>query len=372
MNKQLKYAHIGDLHITKPGEQNYSDFLAIVSQIERECSNQLDFVFLPGDNADNGLPGQYKMVETALKMLSIPIYIIPGDHDMEQGSLENYNSMKFTHRLPEAITINGYRCIFLDVSGRGKGGPDFRLGDEQFTWLEAELAVSRANKTDIVLFMHTYPADLKDNREFEKLTRLIAENHVVLVNMGHTHYNELANDGQTVYAATRSTGQIEEGPVGYTLVSINDGKVSWRFKHLQDPFPYVLITSPVDYRLMGSNDQKVHGQLQIAATVFDSSPITGVNYAIETDNFKPMSKAANGNYTALAICDSNVDMITLTVQATNDTGRPGVHNIKVPGGLFSPQERAKDGSNKNTIGAWPENGIFGTQLGPNQNGKPSS
>ena len=44
---------------------------------------------------------------------------------------------------------------------------------------------------------------------------------VALVDMGHTHYNELANDGRTIFAATRSTGQIEEGPVGYSIATID-------------------------------------------------------------------------------------------------------------------------------------------------------
>jgi hypothetical protein len=35
--------------------------------------------------------------------------------------------------------------------------------------------------------------------------------------MGHTHDNELANDGHIIYAATRSTGQIEEGRPTFRL-----------------------------------------------------------------------------------------------------------------------------------------------------------
>jgi Icc protein len=85
----LIFAHIGDLHITKAKEQNYIDLLSIVAQIETEISDQLDFVVLPGDNADNGLTEQYKLISAALKMLSIPVYILAGDHDMEQGSMEN-------------------------------------------------------------------------------------------------------------------------------------------------------------------------------------------------------------------------------------------------------------------------------------------
>ena len=79
VSKPLVFAHIGDLHITKAKEQNYIDLLSIISQIEVECSKNLDFVVLPGDNADNGLPEQYLLVATALKMLGVPVHIIPGD-----------------------------------------------------------------------------------------------------------------------------------------------------------------------------------------------------------------------------------------------------------------------------------------------------
>jgi Icc protein len=66
--------------------------------------------------------------------------------------------------------------------------------------------------TEVALFMHTYPSDLRDEAEKQQVTALLAQHRVALVDMGHTHYNELANDGTTIYAATRSTGQIEEGP----------------------------------------------------------------------------------------------------------------------------------------------------------------
>ena len=49
--------------------------------------------------------------------------------------------------------------------------------------------------------------------------------------MGHTHYNELANDGRTIFMATRSTGQIEEGPLGLGRRR-GPGVVSWRIAPL--------------------------------------------------------------------------------------------------------------------------------------------
>jgi Icc protein len=52
--------------------------------------------------------------------------------------------------------------------------------------------------------------------------------------MGHTHYNELANDGRTLYTATRSTGQIEEGPVGFSVTNIDGDVISWKFLPLMN------------------------------------------------------------------------------------------------------------------------------------------
>ena len=62
----------------------------------------------------------------------------------------------------------------------------------------------------------------------------------------------------------------------------------------------------------------------------------------------------------------------ITVQAIDETGRPGQHTIKVPSRAFVPRVRERNGGDAASIGVWTENGILGTQLGPNRNGKPSS
>ena len=56
-DRVLAFAHIGDLHITDAKQRNFADFLAIAAQIEVECGRLIDFVLLPGDNADNGTTG---------------------------------------------------------------------------------------------------------------------------------------------------------------------------------------------------------------------------------------------------------------------------------------------------------------------------
>ncbi len=83
---------------------------------------------LPGDNADNGLPAQYVLVATALKMLSKSVHIIAGDHDMEQGGLDAFYGNLGADRLPKALTVKGVRCLFLDINGPGKRRTGFSSG----------------------------------------------------------------------------------------------------------------------------------------------------------------------------------------------------------------------------------------------------
>jgi len=368
MTQPLAFAHIGDLHITNAKERNFLDFLSIVAQIESECAPMLDFVVLPGDNADNGTPAQYRLIATALKMLSPQVHLIAGDHDMEQGSLDAFYTGLGGERLPKATTVRGVRCLFIDVNGSGRGGPDFRLGADQIQWLEKELKAADEYNETAALFMHTYPADLKGEGEAEELNRLLGTYNVALVDMGHTHYNELANDGRTIFAATRSTGQIEEGPAGYSFITIDQGVVSWRFKALDDAFPFVVITSPADHRLMRGLDQTLKRECEVRAMVFGAQSIK--NVACRSDGeWVAMMRADNSNVWVARLLVSEEPLINLTVRAIDESGRPGVHTITAARD-YAPPARTRDSSDGASIGAWPENGIYGTQLGPNRNGRP--
>lgn len=241
---------------------------------------------------------------------------------MEPGSLANFYAVPAAEPLPKALTVRGVRCLFLDVCGPGAGGPDFRLGATQLAWLRQELAQMSAG-TDVPLFMHTYPANLRDAQERAQLLALLAQHRVALFDMGHTHYNELANDGITIYAATRSTGQIEEGPVGYSLISLDQGIVSWRFKPLDSGFPFVLITAPADYRLLRHAGQAVGAQFSIRAVVLGAHAVAEVRYQLAAGPWLPMLPGATGVWQAEAECPAGAALpLLLTVEARDATGRP--------------------------------------------------
>ncbi|MFM0229672.1 metallophosphoesterase family protein [Paraburkholderia sediminicola] len=230
----LVWMHIGDLHLTEAELPNHLAQRDIIEQANAHLAGQIDFVVLPGDNADDGTPEQYQILRTELDHLNLPVHIIPGDHDFKSRDLRAFYEVLGAEHLPNAVSVGDYRCLLPDYVSAGTGGPDFRLGKPQLDWFKAELQTAAAAGKETVVFAHGYPADLADADEASAFHGLLREFRVAAVDMGHTHYNELANDGRTIYASTRSTGQIEEGPAGFSLLAVDNGVVSWRFKPLNE------------------------------------------------------------------------------------------------------------------------------------------
>jgi Icc protein len=365
----LTWVHFGDLHMTEGGEQNHRDLLSLIDEVNTHLGGAVDFCFLPGDNANNGIGSQYQLVKSAIDRLKQPVHVIPGDHDREPGSLDAFYSTLAVDILPKAVSIKGYRCLVLDVVSAGTGGPDFRLSGTDLDWLEEEFSRAAAAGERSLVFMHTYPADLKSGRS--RLLDLFRRHQVLAVDMGHTHYNELANDGRTIYAATRSTGQVEEGAVGVSVMNVEGDVVSWRFKPLASSWPLVMVTSPADFRLATAvtrfRDTDL-SQFRVSARAWSATGIKACRCRLDEGEWRSMESAQDRARWAMVCSVGNVPQV-LTVEAEDRAGNIGSDSIELrPLGdyLRSP---ADDGSDANGVGPWPSKHILGTQLGPNRNGR---
>jgi hypothetical protein len=370
MNQSICWAHIGDLHMDEAdGFQSRARLDAIVSEINDNLSTQANFVYLPGDNANHGTKEQYDQILDGLVPLRTPWRMIPGDHDFEPGDLSIYRAAIPEANRPEAETIAGHRLIFLDLVSAGAGGPDFRLSAHHRHRLLREIAGARTKQLIPLVFMHAYPEDL--SVDGDAVARAIAEGGVPFVDTGHTHYNELLNDGRTIYAATRSTGQIEEGDgrPGFSIVCVHKGVPSWRFKPLWGEWPFVQIVSPCDIRLITDPSNERHvprpGYIRVVARRFGSSR-------------EPMVARVAGQAQREMVEDSQG-----LWRASIALAKPGLHRVTVNCGEASDviEVLARDvdatpkrglpvalGHTAHAIGAWPQAGLFGTQLGPNRNG----
>jgi Icc protein len=361
--KPLRFLQIGDLHLTAGGLQNHVDLRRIVEQVNGNTGGKIDFVYLPGDNADDGTPEQFRIVHDELSRLMAPWHAIPGDHDFKAKSLDHFYDVLQVRRLPYVVEISRCRCIFLDVVSRGTGGPDFRLGAASLVWLRGQLDEARRDGKTAMVFMHAYPADLGE--ETAEIAAMLDESPVALVSMGHTHYNEISNDGRTIYTATRSTGQIEEGDVGFSFAAIDRGAVSWRFKTLDSSWPFVMITSPADRRLAIGPHSGEGNIRRVNASAWGAVPIAQAKFRIDDQPWWPMVGGDNGLFSAEL--DAPDGPFRLAVRVIDLQDNQDTDTIDVAS--YVAAEGKPTGSDAGSVGAWPERHLLGTQLGPNRNGR---
>lgn len=367
----LSWVHVGDLHMDEATDwQSRHRLAAIVAEINDHVGDAADFVYLPGDNANHATVEQYRVITDTLAPLRLPYRVIPGDHDFELGDLSHYQAAFPAAHRPEVEVIGGHRCIFLDIISAGAGGPDFRVTRHHRNRLLEELARAEAEGQTPVVFMHAYPGDLA--ADGEDIARIFADARVAFVDTGHTHYNELLNDGRVVYGATRSTGEIEEGGgrPGFSIVTIHGRVPSWRFKETGGDWPFVQIVAPADARLVTRPADPTQvprpGEVEIVATLFGrtAEPVTlsvgdapprAMTPTPGTALWSARVTLAAGLHRISVAVGNDRDTIHVLVRSERDIPRRGIP--------IAP------GCDIHSIGAWPERGIDGMQLGPNRNGR---
>lgn len=371
----VSWVHFGDLHIREAEDENYEDFLDLIEHANDHLADEVDFALLPGDNADDGTEDQYRLVRKALDRLQLPFHAIAGDHDKLPGDLSFFQQY-LESDLYRVRDLRGYRLLFLNALD-GKTPKSFDVGSQQLEWLNGQLSDARSRGIQPVVFFHLYPSKLETRAG--ELSRLLRDNGVLLVEMGHTHYNELANDGHTIYAATRSTGQIQEGPPGFSITTLDNGVVSWKFKEI-GPWPFAMITSPSDRRLIidpQSSEQVIRGSVLIRGRVWNSAAVDRVSCQVDEGTSRAMTKAAEdlperANEWTLPWDSSTASdgEHRLTIEAYGYADRRAEDSIVVvvsQSGRYTAPERASVDA-ANAIGPYPLKGILGTQLGPNENG----
>lgn len=374
MNASICWAHIGDLHLDQEdanGPWHSRDLLAeIVAQLNAHAADGVDFAYLPGDTANHGTPEQYRELLTAVAPLSIPWRSIAGDHDFEPGDLAAYEAAIPAANRPKAEMIAGHRCLFLDIVSPGAGGPDFRLTLHDRNRIGEELARAAATGETPLVFMHAYPGDLA--ADGEEIARMFADGGVAFVDTGHTHYNEVLNDDRVIYAATRSTGQIEEdgGTAGFAIVCVHEGVPSWRFRRLDAAWPHVQIVSPRDARLVTRPAEPLQvprtGEITVTARILGVS--RDAEASVRVDGGPPTDLwRIDGLWTArVAIDTPGLHTLEVTCAGTSDR-----IDLLVREAEAIPKRRPPValGHACHAVGAWPIAGIDGFQLGPNKNGR---
>jgi len=358
----VSWVHFGDLHMTKAGGQNNRDLAQIVNEVNQAFAGTVSFVFLPGDVADDGSRAAYAVVRGELDRLKVPWCAIIGDHDVHEKSFANFKEA-MSEQTHYAFTVGDTRFLAMNAFDVPEP-PSFTVSKEQLRWAEDELKLATKNGQTKVILLHCYPSDLKVGGA--EIRGLVRGYDVRLIEMGHTHYNELANDGRTLYSATRSTGQIEEGPVGYSVTNVDGNAVSWRFVEL-GRLPIAVITSPSDERLLTESSETPQETFKVRAKFW--SKVEAVEAIAHLDGKKLlMTRISESHVWEAEVPTPRKGTYPLKVSFKDAHGEVASDEIRLAIGQRT-ERRSEERDQDNALEAWPEHGLLGTQLGPNKNGK---
>lgn len=351
----VSWVHFGDLHITTADQQNYKDLQTIIAHTNQYLKNGINFAVLPGDNANDGTASEYQLIKQAVDQLQVPLYAVPGDHDHKSG-LSLYNQY-LEPKDYYSFSAGGYHFAFLDVMAG--------ISADEKTWVQNDLGTAAKAGLKNVIFMHSFSAA-------SQLQDVIQQDHVIMVDSGHTHYNDVANDGHTIYAAGRNTGQVTEGPVGFTMVTLDNGVVSWKFKPLGS-WPFVMITSPTDKQLMIDGAQVVHGTTNIRAKVWDDKGVASVTMRVDGGTPVPMERIGDTQMWSTSFDSTRVadgdHQVRVDVQGAGGNIAEDTITVAVNQSGSAQLAQRSFGPSGNDIGAYAEKGLLGSHTAGGPGGK---
>jgi hypothetical protein len=165
------------------------------------------------------------------------------------------------------------------------------LSPEQLNWFRNEVEKSLAIDEQVVMFQHHYP--FKVYEEFagpgiDTWREIVQTQRITAIFSGHTHYGQIANDGRNVAITTRSIGDPEGGPPGYTIAYLRGDDLAVTYRSVEDRGPLALITHPRRLILATGHQHIVTGLDWIHVRVWPISAIREVRARFDGGEWFPM------------------------------------------------------------------------------------
>lgn len=210
----FRFAFISDTHIGSPDGNAERDLRHTVADIN--SNKQLDFAVITGDITELGTDNQLKLAKKILDSLTIPWYIIPGNHDAgwsESGGVSfarTFGNDRFS------FDHNGIRFIAC------ASGPYVRMSDghiprDAIRWLDSLLKKTPASLP--VIFLNHYPIDNSLDNWYEAIDRL-KQNNTIAILCGHGHTNKAFSFEDIPGVMGRSNLRAKAAVGGYNLVEV--------------------------------------------------------------------------------------------------------------------------------------------------------
>ena len=158
MNDGLRFVQISDSHIgfNRPANTDVAATLRAVTAKIKADPEPPSFVLHTGDLTHLSKPEEFDTLQQILAELSLPIFYVPGEHDVLEDDGKSYLQRfgKGTHGAGwHSFDQNGVHFIGLVNVVNLKAGGLGTLGSEQLEWLEKDVKHLKSS-TPIVVFAH--------------------------------------------------------------------------------------------------------------------------------------------------------------------------------------------------------------------------
>jgi len=214
------FAWLSDTHVgSTTGEE---DLRASVRDIN--SMTNLNFVILSGDVTEFGSRDQLQLAKQILDGLKIPCHVVPGNHDTKwsESGATDFGRLWKEDRF--VFDYAGFKFIGLHE------GPVMKMGDghwapQDVRWLETTLKNLPDTNQPLVFVTH-YPID-NGIANWYVVLDLLKKYNIQACLCGHIHRNRSDSFEGIPGIMGRSNLRGAEAAGGYTLVNVDDGRMTF-------------------------------------------------------------------------------------------------------------------------------------------------
>jgi DNA repair exonuclease SbcCD nuclease subunit len=232
-------------------ERDQENFARVVKAInELKSGVRPDMAIIAGDLIDHAANQReldsFIQVE---KTFAIPVYSIPGNHDMAADGKHFEPSLLDLYRKiigPDRFVVKQAGCLFVGLNSQlWIAGASFAT--EQFKWLEQQLRHRNQYRHVFIIQHHPlYLAAADEADEYfntplawrAKLLRLFERARVTAVFTGHLHRNQSTTyRGIAMITTPSSCRNFDGSAFGYALVTVTNNGFSYQYRGVSGTLP---------------------------------------------------------------------------------------------------------------------------------------
>jgi Icc protein len=220
--KPFTFVQLSDSHIgfnKPPNADARATFAEAIAKV-KALPVQPDFVIHTGDVSQLSRENEFDDAEQMLKATGLPVFFVPGEHDM----LDPDGGKLFLDRFGKGTKGAGWYSFdhrgvhfvaLVNVADLKPGGMG-NLGADQLRWLKQDLA-GRSSSTPIVVFAHiplwtVYAEWGWGTDDAAEALKLLARFGSVTVLNGHIHQITQKIEGRVAFHTARSTAFPQPAP----------------------------------------------------------------------------------------------------------------------------------------------------------------